>query len=63
MARANSSSVSSRISPYISMCSNAGGGGSVETISVAVTDGQKIYVAAEGALSSKGGYTITFALP
>ena len=45
------------------MCANNGGAGAVETMTFAVANGQKVYVAAEGALNAKGTYTIKFELP
>jgi cysteine-rich repeat protein len=45
------------------MCANDGGAGAVETMSYAMNSGEKIYVAAEGALNAKGSYTIKFELP
>ncbi len=45
------------------MCANNGSAGAAETMTFAVANGDKVYVAAEGALTAKGTYTIKFELP
>lgn len=45
------------------MCANGGGAGAIETMTFPVANGEKTYVAAEGALNAKGTYTIKFELP
>jgi cysteine-rich repeat protein len=45
------------------MCSNNANAGAVETMTYAIANGEKVYVAAEGALNAKGSYTIKFELP
>ena len=42
---------------------NGGGAGAIETMTFPVANGEKTYVAAEGALNAKGTYTIKFELP
>jgi hypothetical protein len=44
------------------MCANSGSAGAVETMTFPVTNGQKVYVAAEGVLTAKGAYTIKYEL-
>jgi len=42
---------------------NVGSAGVAEVLTIPVTAGEKIYVAADGALNAKGSYTIKFELP
>jgi len=44
------------------MCANAGSADAAETMTFPVTNGQTVYVAAEGVLNAKGSYTIKFEL-
>jgi cysteine-rich repeat protein len=45
------------------MCANSGSAGAIEAATFPVANGEKVYVAAEGALNAKGTYTIKFELP
>jgi cysteine-rich repeat protein len=45
------------------MCANSGAAGAAETMSFAVENNEKVYVAADGALNARGTYTIKFELP
>ena len=42
------------------MCANLGSAGAVETATFAVQNGEKVYVAIDGALNSKGSFDVTF---
>lgn len=47
------------------MCSNDGSAGQAETMTFPVTDGEKVYVAVDGAgsIDFSGGYSVSFQLP
>ena len=45
------------------MCANLSSAGVAEVMTFPVANGEKVYVAAEGALNAKGSYTIKFELP
>lgn len=62
VARKTCADAATQVGDTASKC-NAGSAGVAETLTIPVTNGEKVYVAADGALNAKGSYTIQFKLP